>query len=71
MKFTSFDHVFSNTIMLRTPFKGKELIWGAKFKSMYNKSQDHSLTPILKLNKLNTFDGGILTVSVAIKNKKT
>lgn len=70
VQFTGFDHVFSSTVMQRTSYTYKEIIWGAKFKPMYTESPDDSTT-ILQLNKLNTFDNVPLPVSIAIDSKST
>lgn len=50
-----FDNIFSNMVMHRTSYTSKEIIWGAKFKSMYHESSDGNTT-ILELQKLNEFE---------------
>ena len=50
-----FDEVFSNTVMTRTSYIAKEIIWGAKFKIMYHPNETRDKT-ILDLNKLNDFE---------------
>ena len=49
-----FDHVFSSTVMQRTSYTYKEIIWKAKFKPMYHESDDGKIT-ILDLDKLNDY----------------
>jgi hypothetical protein len=51
----AFDEVFSNTVVARTSYISDEIVWGAKFRIMYQASSDR-LTTILELNKLNAFD---------------
>ncbi|HUR65043.1 MAG TPA: ion channel [Chitinophagaceae bacterium] len=50
-----FDDVFSNTVIARTSFISHEIIWGAKFRMMYEPNQDKTKT-ILKMDMLNEFD---------------
>jgi hypothetical protein len=52
---TTFDDMFSNTVAARTSYTFNEIIYGAKFKTMYNRSTDGSKT-ILHLDKLNQYD---------------
>lgn len=52
---TTFDDMFSNTVAARTSYTFDEIIYGAKFKTMYNRSKDGSKT-ILHLDKLDQFD---------------
>ncbi|WP_291145143.1 ion channel [Flavobacterium sp. UBA7680] len=52
---TTFDDMFSNTVAARTSYTFSEIIYGAKFKIMYNRSKDGSKT-ILHLDKLDQFD---------------
>ncbi|TDW47399.1 inward rectifier potassium channel [Flavobacterium sp. 270] len=49
---TTFDDMFSNTVAARTSYTFNEIIYGAKFETMYEKSRDNSKT-ILYLDKLN------------------
>lgn len=49
---TGFNHIFSNTVMQRTSYTYKEIIWGARFKPMYHESEDGATT-VLELDKLN------------------
>lgn len=50
----TFDDMFSNTVAIRTSYTFEEVVYGAKFDSMYSKSKDNSKT-ILHLEKLNSF----------------
>ncbi|MEO8238380.1 MAG: ion channel [Flavobacterium sp.] len=52
---TTFDDMFSNTVAARTSYTFNEIIYGAKFKPMYNRSKDGSKT-ILHLDLLNKFE---------------
>ena len=51
---TTFDNMYSNTVAARTSYTFNEIIYGAKFETMYNRSNDSSKT-ILHLDKLNKF----------------
>jgi len=51
---TTFDDMFSNTVAARTSYTFDEIIYGAKFETMYNRSEDNSKT-ILHLDKLNHY----------------
>lgn len=51
----TFDDMFSNTVATRTSYTFDEVIYGAKFKPMYTRSQDKSKT-ILHLDLLNAYD---------------
>jgi hypothetical protein len=51
---TTFDDMYSNTVAARTSYTFDELIYGAKFETMYNRSKDGSRT-ILHLDKLNDY----------------
>tara|TARA_R110000868_G_scaffold36900_3_gene130489 strand:+ start:6407 stop:7369 length:963 start_codon:yes stop_codon:yes gene_type:complete len=50
----TFDDMFSNTVAIRTSYTFEEVVYGAKFESMYSRSIDNSKT-ILNLEKLNLF----------------
>lgn len=50
----TFDDMFSNTVAIRTSYTFEEVVYGAKFESMYSRSTDNSKT-ILHLEKLNDF----------------
>jgi inward rectifier potassium channel len=52
---TGFDQVFSNTVMQRTSYTFKEMVWGARFKPMYHESPD-GMTTVLELDKLHHYD---------------
>lgn len=52
---TTFDDMFSNTVAARTSYTFGEIIYGAKFETMYNRSKDGSKT-ILHLDKLNHYN---------------
>lgn len=52
---TTFDDMFSNTVAARTSYTFNEITYGAKFKTMYNRSKDGSKT-ILHLDLLNSFE---------------
>jgi inward rectifier potassium channel len=52
---SGFDEVFSNTVMQRTSYTYKELVWGAKFRPMYHESADGTTT-VLELDKLHHYD---------------
>jgi inward rectifier potassium channel len=51
----AFDEVFSNTVITRFSYITSEMVWGAKFRMMYNPSPDKKKTN-LDLSKLNTYD---------------
>ncbi|WP_367757686.1 ion channel [Flavobacterium sp. WC2421] len=50
----TFDDMFSNTVAIRTSYTFDEVVYGAKFESMYFRSIDNSKT-VLNLEKLNAF----------------
>lgn len=52
---TTFDDMFSNTVAARTSYTFDEIIYGAKFEKMYNRSKD-GLKTILHLDLLNRFE---------------
>jgi inward rectifier potassium channel len=47
-----FDDMFSNTVAIRTSYTFSEIIYGAQFNPMYEKSNDANKT-ILNLDQLN------------------
>ena len=51
----AFDDVFSNTVVSRTSYINKEIIWGGKFRMMYRANEEKSKT-ILNLDQLNDYD---------------
>ncbi|PKB15533.1 ion channel [Flavobacterium sp. 5] len=55
----TFDDMFSTTVATRTSYTFEEIIYGAKFKPMYNKSEDNQST-VLDLRLLNLFDAVII-----------
>lgn len=50
----TFDDMFSNTVAARTSYTFDEVVYGAKFVPMYERSTDNSKT-ILDLDKLNSY----------------
>lgn len=50
----TFDDMYSNTVAIRTSYTFDEVVYGAKFESMYDRSFDNSKT-VLNLDKLNSF----------------
>lgn len=50
-----FDDMFSTHVVKRASYTFKEIVYGAKFKMMYNRNTDDTKT-ILHLDKLNAFD---------------
>lgn len=50
-----FDPLFSNHVMQRTSYTIHELVWGARFRSMYHQSKD-GRTTILEMDKLSDFE---------------
>lgn len=51
----TFDNMFSSTVATRTSYTFEEVVYGAKFKPMYTKSENN-LSTVLDLGLLNTFD---------------
>jgi inward rectifier potassium channel len=51
----TFDDMFSSTVATRSSYTFEEIIYGARFKPMYNRNIDNSKT-VLELDKLNTFE---------------
>ena len=49
-----FDDIFSNTVLQRTSYRFNEIIFNAKFESMYYESADNTTT-IVEINKLNNY----------------
>ena len=49
-----FDDMYSTYVVKRTSYTFKEIVYGAKFDSMYNRNSDETKT-ILHLEKLNSF----------------
>lgn len=63
----AFDQVFSNNVISRTSYISSEIIWGAKFRMMYEPNEDKSKT-ILDLQKLNAYDRVELPAAVMRSN---
>ncbi|MBL0232698.1 MAG: Inward rectifier potassium channel Irk [Chitinophagaceae bacterium] len=61
----AFDQVFSNNVITRTSYISSEIVWGAKFKMMYEPNEDKSKT-ILDLGKLNDIDTVTMPASNAV-----
>jgi len=51
----AFDEVFSNTVVQRSSYVSREIIYGAKFTTMYYPSKEN-LTTILDLDKINEYE---------------
>jgi inward rectifier potassium channel len=51
----TFDNMFSTTVATRTSYTFDEVVYGAKFKSMYSQSENH-LSTVLDLSLLNSYD---------------
>ncbi|MNG34507.1 hypothetical protein D3C84_1210080 [compost metagenome] len=51
--------MFSNTVATRTSYTFDEVVYGAKFKPMYQRSDDNTKT-ILDLDKLNHYEECLL-----------
>jgi inward rectifier potassium channel len=58
----AYDEVFANTVVARTSYTASEIIYGAKFKPMYESSEDGEST-ILDLSKLNDYEKFEITQS--------
>jgi inward rectifier potassium channel len=51
----AFDEVFSNTVMTRYSYISKEIVWGAKFKMMFQPNSNKSKT-VLDISKLSDYE---------------
>lgn len=51
----AFDDVFSNTVVARTSYISPEIVWGGKFRMMYEPNEDKSKT-ILNVDQINDYD---------------
>jgi inward rectifier potassium channel len=51
----AYDEVFANAVVARTSYVASEIVYGAKFKSMYHSSAEGNTT-ILELNRLNDYE---------------
>ena len=60
----AFDDMFSNTVVARSSYTFKEIVYGAKFNPMYHRNEAGSVT-ILDLEKLNSFT----EVDISERNK--
>jgi len=56
----TFDDMFSTTVATRTSYTFEEVVYGAKFKPMYTRSENSKST-VLDLDELNSFDVVILS----------
>lgn len=62
----AFDDMFSNTVVTRSSYLFKEVVFGAKFIPMYHRNNDANAT-VLDLDKLNSFieaDVSFVTASI-------
>lgn len=50
----AFDDLFSNTVVARTSYTFKEVVYGASFTPMYSRDESNTMT-VLDLDKLNDF----------------
>jgi inward rectifier potassium channel len=55
----TFDDMFSTTVATRTSYTFEEIVYGAKFKPMYNKSEDNQST-VLDMGLLNVFNAVVI-----------
>ena len=62
----AFDDMFSNTVVARSSYTFREIIYGAKFLPMYHRNNDADAT-ILDLEKLNSF----VDTEIAVRNYGT
>ncbi len=62
----AFDDMFSNTVVARSSYTFREIIYGAKFIPMYHRNNDADAT-ILDLEKLNSF----VDTEIAVRNYGT
>ena len=51
----AFDTIFSNTVVSRTSYISSEIVWGAKFRMMYEPTADKKKT-VLHINQLDEYD---------------
>ena len=70
VQFTGFDPIFSSTVMQRTSYTYKEIVWGSKFQPMYTESDDDSTT-VVNLKKLNVFDKVNIDQNLAYAHEKS
>ena len=50
-----FDETFSQTVHTRSSYKGDEIVWGAKFASMFNPPTDEGIISV-DIRRLSDFD---------------
>ena len=50
-----FDETFSQTVHTRSSYKGDEIVWGVKFRSMFNPPQDDGLVSV-NIRRLSEYD---------------
>jgi inward rectifier potassium channel len=58
----AFDEVFSNTVVQRSSYASREIVYGAKFIPMYYPNKEHQST-VLNLDKINEYQKVDLPVS--------
>jgi inward rectifier potassium channel len=59
----AFDEAFSNTVIARTSYTGNEIIYGAKFKIMYEANQS-GINTMLHIDRLNDIEKAELPLSI-------
>lgn len=64
----AFDDMFSNTVVTRSSYTFKEVVYGAKFHLMYHRNEEANKT-VLDLEKINSFELVTLNENGAIYNK--
>ena len=63
----AFDESYSNTVVARTSYTNKEIVYGAKFKIMYHPDESKGKT-VLQLDKLNEIEKKELPVLAPVNN---
>ncbi len=66
----AFDDMFSNTVVARSSYTFKEIVYGAKFIPMYHRNSDADAT-MLDLGKLNSFNEVAISTAGVVLNKNT
>ncbi len=64
----AFDDHFSNTVQQRTSYTHSELVYGAKFQPMFERSADGNYT-LMELNKINAYEAARLPDELAPVSK--
>ncbi len=64
--FKAFDDTFSNTVMDRSSYKTEEIIFGAKFNSMYHRDEKNGTT-VLNMSLLNSYQPADISFTTMIK----